>query len=69
MTAQRDYYFHLGEAIRQARQERGLTQLRLATELDLASQVSIHNWETGKRTPDAWTVDRLERYFGRRLRP
>lgn len=66
----RDTYFtHVGAAIRKARTERGLSQLRLATELDLTTQVSIHNWETGKRTPDAWMLDRLERFFGRRLRP
>jgi ribosome-binding protein aMBF1 (putative translation factor) len=64
-----DYYARVGQAIRDAREERGWSQLRLATALELTTGVAVHYWERGVNRPDAWTLDRLERLFGRRLRP
>lgn len=63
------YYSHVADAIQEARWERGWTQLDLALEIGVESGACISYWESGKTHPDAWTLDRLERLFGRRLRP
>ena len=65
----RDAYFrHVGEAIQAARWEREWTQERLAAEFGLTG-TAVSYWESGLHRPDAWTLDRLEAIFERRLRP
>ncbi|MCA1572511.1 MAG: hypothetical protein LC798_19865 [Chloroflexi bacterium] len=66
----RDQYFTaLGEAIQRARWDKGWSQVRLASEVGVESGACISYWEAGIHRPDAWMIDRLERLFGRRLRP
>lgn len=65
--AERRYYLSLGERIRAARKQRGMTQLDVALALDLRSGVAVHYWETGRHALRAYTVRRLERVLGTEL--
>lgn len=51
----------LGEAIREAREERGLTQRELGQQLDLDPK-NIQRYENGK-SPELWVLERLFRFF------
>jgi transcriptional regulator with XRE-family HTH domain len=68
MSRQR-YYAAIGQAIRRERMARGWTQLDLAAEVGRESQAAVSYWESGRHHPDAWTIDRLERLFGKEIRP
>lgn len=52
----------IGEAIREAREERGLTQRELGQLLDLDPK-NIQRYENGKSTPELWVLERLFRFF------
>ena len=53
----------LGEKIRQARREKGLTQEQLAQALFVSRQ-TVSNWENGKTEPDYQTLVRLSQELG-----
>ena len=53
----------LGEKIRQARREKGLTQEQLAQTLFVSRQ-TVSNWENGKTEPDYQTLVRLSELLG-----
>jgi UDP-N-acetylglucosamine 1-carboxyvinyltransferase len=54
------FYRTIGDRIREAREHRGWTQLRLAVELGV-TPVAVHGWERAKRRPDLWTLRQIER--------
>jgi transcriptional regulator with XRE-family HTH domain len=69
-TIPRDaYYTAIGSAIRRERTSRGWSQLRLASEIGVESAACISYWESGIHEPSAWMIDRLERLFGKAMRP
>ena len=53
----------LGEKIRQARREKGMTQEQLAQALFVSRQ-TVSNWENGKTEPDYQTLVRLSQELG-----
>ena len=53
----------LGEKIRQARREKGLTQEQLAQTLFVSRQ-TVSNWENGRTEPDYQTLTRLSELVG-----
>ena len=63
------YYHHVGYWIRKRRQTRGMSQFDLSIELDLGTSVTVHKWEANKVRPSAYMIDKLERFFGARVRP
>ena len=54
---------NLGEKIRQARRDKGLTQEQLAQALFVSRQ-TVSNWENGKTEPDYQTLVRLSQELG-----
>ena len=50
---------NLGEKIRQARREKGMTQEQLAQALFVSRQ-TVSNWENGRTEPDYQTLTRLK---------
>jgi len=52
----------LGEAIREAREARGLTQRELGQILDLDPK-NIQRYENNRSTPELWVLERLFRFF------
>lgn len=65
MTEQQ-FYQKLGGRLRNARKAKGWTQLRLGVEIG-TSAVAVHNWETGLRRPDLFTLRRLEAALGQEI--
>lgn len=61
-----DKYNGTGQAIRQARQDRGLSQGQLAAAIGVANRKVVGDWETGRRYPRKGTAA-LERVLGIRL--
>ena len=51
------------ERLKELRLEKNLTQDKLAFETGL-SQAALANWESGKRSPAAYAVVILAKYFG-----
>ena len=49
---------NLGENIRKAREEAGITQVQLAEKLSV-QQMVISRWENGNRTPNAITFGKI----------
>lgn len=54
---------NLGEKIRQARREKGMTQEQLAQALFVSRQ-TVSNWENGRTEPDYQTLTRLSEMVG-----
>ncbi len=54
---------NLGEKIRQARREKGMTQEQLAQALFVSRQ-TVSNWENGRTEPDYQTLTRLSELLG-----
>ena len=54
---------NLGEKIRQARREKGMTQEQLAQALFVSRQ-TVSNWENGRTEPDYQTLTRLAELLG-----
>ena len=48
----------LGDRLRRARRQAGLTQFQAAQVVDVTPQ-TIRNWETGRNEPPAWTIGKL----------
>ena len=48
----------IGQRIRQLRRERGLSQQKLANEID-AWQNNVHLWETGKAKPRKRSIEKI----------
>ena len=61
-----DFYAALGARIRQTRQRRHWSQLRLAVEIGV-TPVAVCYWETAQRAPDLYTLRRLEQALGEPL--
>lgn len=57
---------NLGEKIRQARREKGLTQEQLAQALFVSRQ-TVSNWENGKTEPDYQMLMRLSELLGQEI--
>ena len=57
---------NLGEKIRQARREKGLTQEQLAQALFVSRQ-TVSNWENGKTEPDYQTLMKLSELLGQEI--
>ena len=51
------------ERLKELRNEKGLTQDQLAEATGL-SQSALANWENGKRSPAAYAIMTLAKYFG-----
>ena len=51
------------ERLKYLRSENGITQVKLAEETGL-SQAALANWENGQRSPSAYAVVILAKYFG-----
>ena len=54
------------ERLKQLRRANGYTQVTLAAALEVSSG-TVAMWETGKRTPDHETLNRLSELFDRRI--
>ena len=54
---------HIGEAIRQLRRQRDITQDKLAEYLNVSSQ-AVSKWETGLAYPDITLLPTIARFFG-----
>lgn len=52
----------LNEILRNERKKKGLNQVELAKIFNVSKQ-SVSNWESGKRTPDAQTIEQLADFF------
>lgn len=52
----------LSENLRKERVEKGLTQVELAKIFNVSKQ-TVSNWESGKRTPDAKTIEELADFY------
>lgn len=52
----------LNENLRKERIEKGLTQVELAKIFNVSKQ-TVSNWESGKRTPDAKTIEELADFY------
>lgn len=52
----------LSENLRKERIEKGLTQVELAKIFNVSKQ-TVSNWESGKRTPDAKTIEDLADFY------
>lgn len=63
-----DYYRHIGRRIREEREARGWSQLRLAVEMGRDYGTAVSYWESATRRPSAYDLDRLERMLGQ-VRP
>ena len=50
------------KGLKQIRKERGLTQLKVAMELNISREALSH-YENGKRNPDIEMLRRLSKYF------
>ncbi|MDR0223180.1 MAG: helix-turn-helix domain-containing protein [Oscillospiraceae bacterium] len=50
------------QRLKQLRELKNISQTRLAREMGV-TQGTVGNWETGKRTPDTGTLQRLADYF------
>ena len=59
---------NLGEKIRQARREKGMTQEQLAQALFVSRQ-TVSNWENGRTEPDYQTLTRLSELVGLEFLP
>ena len=59
---------NLGEKIRQARREKGMTQDQLAQALFVSRQ-TVSNWENGRTEPDYQTLTRLSELVGLEFLP
>ncbi len=53
----------LPEKLKELREDKGLLQSQLATELNF-SQATITRWETGKRVPSIDDAIKIAKYFG-----
>lgn len=53
-----------GEKMRALRQQKGISQRRLAEELGFGDQAFIHRLETGEKRPNVEHVLRVSEYFG-----
>ncbi len=51
------------KTIRELREERGLTQLQLATKLGITPG-AVYSWERGRNEPKASQLRALARFFG-----
>ena len=52
-----------GIRLKELRQEKGIDQKQLATELNLGNQANISRWESGKFEPDIATLIKLANFF------
>ncbi|MEF3401964.1 helix-turn-helix transcriptional regulator [Listeria monocytogenes] len=52
----------LNEILRNERKKKGLNQVELVKIFNVSKQ-SVSNWESGKRTPDAQTIEQLADFF------
>ena len=55
-------YEHIGQKIRELRSQGGLSQGKLAAELDVAAN-TVSRWETGTYKPTPEDLDKLARFF------
>ncbi len=55
-------YEHIGQKIRELRSQGGLSQDKLAAELDVAAN-TVSRWETGTYKPTPEDLDKLARFF------
>jgi len=55
--------YKIGAFLKELRQERGITQERLAEELSVSNR-SVSRWETGRNLPDIDILLELSRYYG-----
>ncbi|MBQ2896041.1 MAG: helix-turn-helix transcriptional regulator [Oscillospiraceae bacterium] len=55
--------YKIGAFLKELRQERGITQERLAEELSVSNR-SVSRWETGRNLPDIDILLELRRYYG-----
>lgn len=53
-----------GEKLRTLRQQRGISQKKLAEELGFGDQAFIHRLETGQKHPNVEHVIRVSEFFG-----
>lgn len=53
----------IGERIRKARKQKGLTQPQLGDKVNVSSQV-VSNWERGYTTPDSDDITRVAKVLG-----
>jgi transcriptional regulator with XRE-family HTH domain len=53
-----------GEKLRTLRQQRGISQKRLADELGFGDQAFIHRLETGQKRPNVEHVLKVSEFFG-----
>lgn len=51
------------EKLKELRKEHNITQVKFAEIFNISSG-TIAMWETGKRTPDIGTIQRIAKYFG-----
>jgi transcriptional regulator with XRE-family HTH domain len=68
MSAEARFYMTVGERIREARQARGWSQLRLSVELGV-TPVAVHHWERGSRRPSVYVLAQIERLLHWTVRP
>lgn len=57
----------MSQAIKQARKDKGMTQIELAAALG-CSDVSVYNWEAGRRKPLPVYLAALEKVLGVELK-
>lgn len=55
------------QQLRAAREQQGLTQAQLGERLEV-SRATINRWETGERSPDLATLERIAKALGFTLR-
>ncbi len=58
-----DRYKHIPNALKQYRQERGLTQIQVARLLDHKDKTWISHWENGDALPNLISVLRLAKVY------
>ena len=54
------------QRLRVAREQQGLTQAQLGKRLEV-SRATINRWETGERTPDLATLEKIAKALGLKL--
>ncbi len=54
----------LAKKLKELREEKGITQEALASELGFSGKSSIANYESGLRNPDYETLIKITKYFG-----
>ncbi len=62
MTNEIDFKKSFGENISRLRRERGITQIRLAEELNYSDK-AVSKWERGESIPDTYTVLKIAEIF------